>query len=307
MRNLFEKEEPYWVEMKPAFAEDWDACTATLEGHSGYIESLAFSPDGQYLATASWDATVKIWDTTTCHCHTTLEGHYSTVYSVSFSPDGQYLASASCDKTVKIWDARTGHCHATLKGHREPVNLVAFSPDSQYLASSSQKKVIKIWDATTGHCHATFMGHNDTVLSMAFSPDSQLLASASQDETIKIWGARTGHCQATLYVGRSLYTVRFDKIGSRLLTDAGTFDLSMPSASPSPTVTLPVSGFLYRPVQSQGYGISADSIWITYKGRNLLWLPSEYRPAISAIAASTVALSCNSGQVWSVRFLRFLE
>ncbi|TVY75088.1 Vegetative incompatibility protein HET-E-1 [Fusarium oxysporum f. sp. cubense] len=200
-----------------------------------------------------------------------------------------------------IWDAKTRHCQATLVGHREWVCLVSFSPDGG-LASASLDGTVKIWDVRTGHCQATLKGHREPVQSVTFSPDSQRLASASEDETIKIWDATTGHCQATLNVGRSLNTIRFDEIGSRLLTDAGIFDLSMLSASPSPTAAQPAFSFLYRPVQRQGYGISADGGWITYQGRNLLWLPSEYRPAISAVAASTVALGCNSGPVLLLRF-----
>ncbi|KAH7176233.1 hypothetical protein EDB81DRAFT_633571, partial [Dactylonectria macrodidyma] len=103
-----------------------------------------------------------------------------------------------------------------------------------------------------------------------------------------IWDATTGHCQATL------------NTGACLLTDAGTFDLSM--LSPSPPAALPASGLLHHPRQRQGYGISADGVWITYQGRNLLWLPSEYRPETSAIRGSIVALGCNSGRVLLFRF-----
>ncbi|KAH7000704.1 WD40-repeat-containing domain protein, partial [Ilyonectria destructans] len=158
----------------------------------------------------------------------------------------------------------------------------------------------KIWDATTGHCQATLKSHSNWVQSVAFSPDGQHLASASRNRTIKIWDATTGHCQVTLDIGRLVYTIRFDKTGARLLTNAGTFDLSIPS--PSPPATLSTPGPLYHPCQHQGYGISADCIWITYQGRNLLWLPSEYRPATSAITASTVALGCSSGRVLLFRF-----
>ncbi|WAO96039.1 NACHT domain-containing protein [Fusarium falciforme] len=282
----------------------WDAttghCQATLEGHRSWVQSVTFSPNGQRLASASHDKTVKIWDAATGHCQATLKGHGDWVQSVTFSPNGQRLASASRDKTVKIWDAATGHCQATLEGHRSWVQSVTFSPNGQRLASASDDSTVKIWDATTGHCQATLTGHGDWVRSVAFSPDGQRLASASRDKTVKIWDATTGHCQATLDVGRPLYTIRFDESGARLLTDDGTFDLSVPS--PSPPAALPASGPLRHSNQNQGYGISADCVWITYQGRDLLWLPSEYRPGTSAIAASAVAIGSHSGRVSLFRF-----
>ncbi|KAH7117476.1 hypothetical protein EDB81DRAFT_892342 [Dactylonectria macrodidyma] len=195
------------------------------------------------LASASGDETVKVWDAATGHCQATLKGHSGWVHSVAFSPDGQRLASAS--GVVKVWDAATGHCQATLEGHSNKVPSVAFSPDGERLASASWDRTIKVWDAATGHCEATLKGSN-RVQSVAFSPDGEHLASASSDKTAKVWDATTGHCQAKLDVGRSrLDTIRFDETGARLLTDAGTFDLSVPS--PSPPATLSARSPLYHP------------------------------------------------------------
>ncbi|KAG6996204.1 Vegetative incompatibility protein HET-E-1 [Fusarium oxysporum f. sp. conglutinans] len=162
------------------------------------VDVVAFSPDSHYLASASYDYTVKIWDPATGHCLQTLEGHRGSVGAVAFSPDSHYLASASYDDTVKIWDPATGHCLQTLEDHRGSACAVAFSPDSHYLASASNENTVKIWDPATGHCLQTLEGHRGSVGAVAFSPDSHYLASASYDDTVKIWDPATGHCLQTL-------------------------------------------------------------------------------------------------------------
>ena len=90
--------------------------------------SVAFSPDGQRLASASYQM-VEVWDVLTGQEIRTLKGHTGAVSSVAFSPDGHRLASASADGTVKVWDANTGQEPLTLKGHTGRVESVAFSPD----------------------------------------------------------------------------------------------------------------------------------------------------------------------------------
>ncbi|KAK3946786.1 hypothetical protein QBC32DRAFT_329042 [Pseudoneurospora amorphoporcata] len=170
----------------------------TLEGHSDSVSSVAFSPDGQRLASGSWDKTIKIWDPASGSCLQTLEGHSGYVSSVAFSPDGQRLASYSDDKTIKIWDPASGSCLQTLEGHSDSVRSVAFSPDGQRLASGSWDKTIKIWDLASGSCLQTLEGHSDSVWSVAFSPDGQRLASYSDDKTIKIWDPASGSCLQTI-------------------------------------------------------------------------------------------------------------
>lgn len=135
IRCLFKNEEQTQVTIKPAIEDKWGACLQTLEGHRGAIYSLAFSHDSAWIASASGDTTVKIWDASSGECLQTLKDHRFGVLSVAFSHNSAQLASASFDTTVKIWDTSRGNCLHTLKVHRNPVHSVVFSHDSAHLAS----------------------------------------------------------------------------------------------------------------------------------------------------------------------------
>ena len=139
----------------------WDVATgtniATLEGHRGGVNSVAFSPDGTTLASGYY-VTVKLWDVATGTNIATLEGHRGGVNSVAFSPDGTTLASGTgaatvngefVESTVKLWDVATGTNIATLEGHRGSVSSVAFSPDGTTLASGAFDGTSILWDASS--------------------------------------------------------------------------------------------------------------------------------------------------------------
>ncbi|MFM6748888.1 MAG: protein kinase domain-containing protein [Dolichospermum sp.] len=174
----------------------------TLTGHSDWVWSVAYSPDGQTLASGSVDKTIKLWNVKTGNLLQTLTGHSNSVRSVAYSPDGQTLASGSDDKTIKLWDVKTGKLLQTLEGHSDWVYSVAYSPDGQTVASGSVDKTIKLWNVNTGKLLQTLEGHSSSVRSVAYSPDGQTLASGSYDNTIKLWNARTGELLQT-FTGHS--------------------------------------------------------------------------------------------------------
>jgi WD40 repeat protein len=198
IRCLYQEEEPEWIKIKPAIENEWNACLQTLEGHSKSVNSVAISPNTQWIASASDDRTIKIWDVATGQCCQTLEGHSESVKSVTISPDAQWIVSASDDGTIKIWDAATGQDRQTLKAHREFIWSVAISSDVQWVVSASVDRTIKIWDAATGQCCQTLKGHRDSVNSVAVSPNAQWIASGSSDTTVKIWDTTTGQCRQML-------------------------------------------------------------------------------------------------------------
>ncbi|WP_026073177.1 NACHT domain-containing protein [Nodosilinea nodulosa] len=168
--------------------------TQTLES----ALSVAFSPDGQCLATADTNGQIYLWDLPTGQPLLTLKGHGNWVWSVAFSPDSKTLASCSEDQTIRLWNRLTGACSHVLQAHTDWVWAVTFSPDGTLLASCSDDRTLRLWESATGKLLATLQGHRSRVCCICFSPDGQWLASGSEDQTIRLWAVSTGECLAVL-------------------------------------------------------------------------------------------------------------
>ena len=169
----------------------------TLQGLTQRVWSIAFSPDGQILASGSEDHHIHLWHITTGKCYQTLQGHSGWVRSVAFHPHGEWLASASSDGTLKLWNLNQGHCLKTFQGHTQEATTAIFSPEGEYLASCSHDQTIKLWEIESGQCLKTLQGHTNRIWSIAFSPKGNYLASGGDDHAIKLWDVRTGQCIKT--------------------------------------------------------------------------------------------------------------
>ena len=170
----------------------------TLIGHTSYVQSVSWSPDGKHIVSGSLDNTVRIWNAQSGTCIHTLTGHTSGIHSVSWSHDSSMIASGSDDKTIKIWSATTDNSIHTLTGHTGKVYSVSWLPDDKHIASCSSDNTIKIWDASTGICIRTLVGHTSYDYSVSWSPDNRYIASNSWLNTIKVWDITTGTCIHTL-------------------------------------------------------------------------------------------------------------
>ena len=164
-------------------------------GHTDIVNSVSFSPDGQYICSGSDDNTVRLWNVNTGENILILEGHTDPVLSVSFSPVldkksiyKNLICSGSIDNTVRLWNVETGKRIHILKGHTDLVKSVKFSPNGELICSGSGDNTVRLWDVKTGKIFRTLQGHRNEVNSVTFSFNGQLIFSGSGDKTIREWG-----------------------------------------------------------------------------------------------------------------------
>ncbi|NJK49649.1 hypothetical protein HC931_17195 [Candidatus Gracilibacteria bacterium] len=188
-----------------------------LEGHQETVNSVSFSPDGKWMATASRDGTAILWDRQGNE-RAKLQGHKGDVYSVSFSFDGQKLATASKDSTVKVWNLQ-GRELATFKGHTNSVYSVTFSPDGKWLATASRDGTARLWNSE-GKQITIFSGHSKSVYDVSFSPDGKRLVTASIDGTVRVWNWQGKQLAEFKQDGNAFYSVSFSRDGQRIVVAA---------------------------------------------------------------------------------------
>ena len=169
----------------------------TYRGHRDAVLSVAWSPDGTRIASASADQTVQVWEVQSGRTLQIYAGHSSFVLSAVWSPDGTRIASGSDDQTVQVWEVESGKTLLTYNRHKGAVWSVAWSPDGTRIASASFDQTVQVWEAQSGRTLLTYTKHSSTVDSAAWSPDGKRIASASDDRTVQVWEAQSGRTLLT--------------------------------------------------------------------------------------------------------------
>ncbi|MEW5861330.1 MAG: caspase family protein, partial [Cyanobacteriota bacterium] len=189
--------------------------------HDMSVESVSFNPDGQVIASASKDNTIKLWRRDGSWLQT-LSGHENHVFTVSFCHDGQTLISASEDQTVKLWQRQFDNQFKLIESisdKEEGIESVSLSPDCQTIATGSRNNGVKLWSRDGKPLKTFTEKHRDQVRGLDFSPDGQLIASASLDGNIKLWRRKDGKLLETIRDdGAMFYGVRF--VDSKTLASA---------------------------------------------------------------------------------------
>jgi len=208
----------------------------SLKGHQGWVVALAFSPDGQVLASGSRDGTIRLWTVQTGQCIKTLRGHTNWVQSVAFSPifspgdspensssnsqeAGLCLASGSYDHTIRVWDVETGDLLNEFTDHTDSVFAVAFGRDRNTLVSSSGDHTVRVWNTHTGQCIKVLSIKTNWVQAMALSPDGCTLAVGCDRNSVQLWNIETGeHLGNLANYTSEVWAVTFSADGQWLAT-----------------------------------------------------------------------------------------
>ena len=171
---------------------DLDGEVREMKPHDRPIHDLQLSPDGNFIATVSWDGVAILWDATVGSEIRRLQGHRAPVVFAAFSPDAQHVVTASMDGTARVWSIASGDLLAVLDLHQGPLAAVAFSSDGDKIATASWDSTARIWDADTFQPLVRLGGHQGRVGSVAFLGDDRLVVTTSWDGSARIWHVATG-------------------------------------------------------------------------------------------------------------------
>jgi WD40 repeat protein len=208
----------------PAVAEIRES--RSFKGRGGYIEQVAFTPDGRQALSCGGDGSVRVWDVAAGRETGRFAGHTGGVLGVAISPDGRLAVSGGGDSILRLWEVPAGKEIRVYKGHKAGIWSVAFSPDGRYLLSGSADGSIRLWDANSDKELRQFQGHMQDVMAVALSPDGRQALSGGWDATLRLWDVETGQ-EVRRFDGHTELVRRVAFSPDGRLALSGSFDKTM--------------------------------------------------------------------------------